>query len=132
VLEAEVIVVSSFDDLTARAAEAEGKIVVWNVPFTTYGHTVAYRVGGGAAAEQVNAVASLVRSVTPYSMQTPHTGSGGTSSVPVGAVSVEDALQMQRMVDRGQSVVLQLYMEAMDMGMATRYGRLAGWCWVGS
>ena len=71
---ADVMVVTSYDDLRARAAEARGKIVLFNVPFTVYGQTVAYRSGGAVAAARVGAVASLVRSITPYSMRTPHTG----------------------------------------------------------
>jgi carboxypeptidase Q len=48
---APVLVVTSFEDLEKRAAEARGKIVLFDVPFTTYGQTVAYRaVGGGGAA----------------------------------------------------------------------------------
>ncbi|HTL04734.1 MAG TPA: peptidase M28 family protein, partial [Gemmatimonadales bacterium] len=39
-IEAEVLVVSSFDDLKAHAAEAKGKIVLFDVPFTNYGQTV--------------------------------------------------------------------------------------------
>ena len=38
------IVVTSWDDLAAKAALIPGKIVVYNVPFTTYGATVQYRV----------------------------------------------------------------------------------------
>lgn len=71
---ARVMVVRSFDELEARAAEARGKIVLFNAPFTNYGATVAYRSGGAAAAAKAGAVASLIRSVTPYSMRTPHTG----------------------------------------------------------
>ena len=40
---ADVLVVTSFDDLKARAAEARGKIVLFDVPFTNYGATVQYR-----------------------------------------------------------------------------------------
>ncbi|HEY9016225.1 MAG TPA: peptidase M28 family protein, partial [Gemmatimonadales bacterium] len=41
---APVLVVSSLDELTARAAEAKGKIVLFDAPFTTYRETVRYRV----------------------------------------------------------------------------------------
>src|SRR5687768_15273047 len=47
---AEVLIVSSFDELTRRAAEARGKIVLFDVPFTSYGQTVQYRVNGAIAA----------------------------------------------------------------------------------
>ena len=45
-VEADVIVVSNGDELTRRAADARGKIVLFNVPYTNYGETVAYRSGG--------------------------------------------------------------------------------------
>src|SRR5688500_1965865 len=72
---APVLVVSSFDELTARGAEAKGQVVLFDVPFTTYGATVRYRAGAASAAAKVGAVAALVRSVTPVSLKTPHTGS---------------------------------------------------------
>ncbi|MGE5359725.1 MAG: hypothetical protein ACM3NQ_11975, partial [Bacteroidales bacterium] len=45
-IEAETLVVKSFDDLTAHAAEAKGRIVVFNVPYEGYGRTVVYRSDG--------------------------------------------------------------------------------------
>ena len=51
----ESVVVGSFAELTTRAAEAKGKIVVFDVPFTSYRETVAYRVGGASAAAKVRA-----------------------------------------------------------------------------
>src|SRR5581483_5219467 len=65
---ADVMVVTSYDDLTRRAAEAKGRIVLFNMPFTSYGETVRYRSGGAVAAARAGAVASMIRSVTPYSM----------------------------------------------------------------
>ena len=70
----EVLVVNSFDDLASRGDEAKGKVVLWNVPFTSYGATVTYRSNGAVRAAEAGAIASLVRSVGPYSMYTPHTG----------------------------------------------------------
>ena len=69
---AEVMVVHSFDDLKARGAQARGKIVLFDVPFTNYGQTVQYRVNGAVAAAQAGAVASLIRSVASYSIRSPH------------------------------------------------------------
>ena len=40
---ADVMVVSSFDELEDKSDEAKGKIVLFNVPFTNYGKTVRYR-----------------------------------------------------------------------------------------
>ena len=42
-LEADVLVVKSFQDLDGHAADARGKIVLFNVPYTGYGETVQYR-----------------------------------------------------------------------------------------
>lgn len=113
---ADVLVVGSFDELEARAAEAQGKIVLFNVPFTSYGATVQYRTRGAIAAARAGAVASLIRSVTPISLQSPHTGStsytAGTPAIPHAAITVEDALLLQRLHDRGERVVVRLSMEA--------------------
>ena len=116
---AEVLVVESFEDLTARATEAAGKIVLFNAPFTGYGPTVRYRSRGAIAAAQVGAVASLVRSVTPYSMQTPHTGAMSYSDdvprIPHAAITPEDAGLLHRMQERGDRIVARLKMDAMTL-----------------
>ncbi|CAO2602567.1 Carboxypeptidase Q [Lemmus lemmus] len=65
---AEVLVVTSFDELQRRASEAKGKIVVYNQPYTSYGITVQYRTQGAVEAAKVGAVASLIRSVAPFSI----------------------------------------------------------------
>jgi carboxypeptidase Q len=114
---APVMVVSSFDDLTRRAPEAKGKIVLFDVPFTGYGQTVRYRGGAANAAGKVGAVAALIRSVSSFSMQNPHTGAMGydTASkvkIPAAALSVEDAMMVHRMIDRGDKVVINLRMSA--------------------
>ena len=117
---APVMVVSSFDELTRRAAEAKGKIVLFDVPFTGYGQTVRYRGGAANAAGKVGAVAALIRSVSAFSMQNPHTGamSYDTASkvkVPAAALSVEDAMMVHRMIDRGEKVVINLKMSAQTL-----------------
>ncbi|MHB1170573.1 MAG: M20/M25/M40 family metallo-hydrolase, partial [Longimicrobiales bacterium] len=113
---AEVLVVGSFDELEQRAAEARGRIVLFDVPFTTYGETVRYRSQGAIAAARAGAVASLIRSVTPYSMKTPHTGgmsySDDVPRIPHAAITVEDAMLLHRMQERGERVVVTLRMSA--------------------
>lgn len=113
-LTAEVLVVSSFDDLAARASEAVGKMVLYNVPFTSYGQTVAYRVGGAVAASKAGAVASLIRSVGPTSLNTPHTGTmrydEGVAPIPAAALTIEGAERIQRMFDRGEKPVVRLFL----------------------
>ncbi|HEX2167053.1 MAG TPA: M28 family metallopeptidase [Longimicrobiales bacterium] len=115
-VEAEVLVVGSFDELERRASEARGRIVLFDAPFTTYGETVAYRTGGAVAAARAGAVAALIRSVGPYSMQTPHTGTmsyeQGVPRIPAAAITVEDAMMLHRMQERGERVVVRLKMDA--------------------
>jgi carboxypeptidase Q len=114
---AEAIVVRSFDELDALGERAvRGKIVVYNVPFTNYGATVQYRGAGASRAARHGAVAALVRSVTPVSLQTPHTGAmnyaEGQPKIPTAAITIEGAELLQRMNDRGERPVLRLKMEA--------------------
>ncbi len=113
---AEVLVVSSFEELEQRAADARDRIVLFDVPFTTYGETVRYRSQGAIAAGRVGAVASLIRSVTPYSMKTPHTGgmsySDDVPRIPHAAITVEDAAMLHRMQERGERIVVTLRMSA--------------------
>lgn len=116
---AEVLVVGNFDELTRRAAEAKGKIVLFDVPFTDYGATVRYRGAGAVAAAKVGAVASLIRAVGPYGMRTPHTGGmqydSTVTRIPAAAIAMEDAMMFHRMQDRGQQIVVTLRMDAQTL-----------------
>ena len=116
---APVIVVGSFDELTKRGAEAKGKMVLFDVPFTSYGETVRYRGGAASAAARVGAVAALIRSVSSYSIQNPHTGAmtydSAVAKIPAAALSVEDALMLHRMINRGENVVVHLKMSAQTL-----------------
>ena len=119
---AEVLVVGSFEELEARADEVAGRIVLFNVPFTTYGETVRYRVRGASEAAKYGAVAGLIRSVGPVSLQTPHTGTlrydEDLPQIPHAALTIEGAEMLQRMQDRGERVVVTLKMEAEMRGEA--------------
>lgn len=113
---AEVLVVKSFEELEERSNEAKGKIVLFNAKFTTYGQSVTYRVNGASEAAKHGAIGSLVASVASYSMQTPHTGvmryAEDIPKIPHAAITVEDALLMQRMADRGEKLEVTLKMDA--------------------
>lgn len=115
-IEAELLVVGSFQELDAAGARVKGKIVLYNVPFTTYGETVRHRSTGPSRAAALGAVAALVRSVGPPGLRTPHTGAlnydAATPKIPAAAITTEDADRLQRMVDRGTTLRLRLKMEA--------------------
>ncbi|KYQ99779.1 peptidase M28 domain-containing protein [Tieghemostelium lacteum] len=117
----QVVVVSNFTQLDeiGPSGIVNGKIVLFNAVFVNYSSTVAYRVGGAVAAAQYGAIAALVRSVTPYSLGTPHTGGmhyqQGVTQIPTAAVTLEDADLIQGLVDMGENVTVNLYMEAQTL-----------------
>lgn len=116
---ADVLVVTSFEELEARAAEAAGKIVLFDVPFTSYGQTVQYRVNGAVEAARVGAVASMIRSVGPFGMQTPHTGGmrydPAVRAIPHFAITMEDAMMLHRMQRRGERITVRVQMAAQTL-----------------
>jgi carboxypeptidase Q len=114
-IEAEVIVVRSFDDLDAKSMLVKGKIVVFNIPFANnYTEARAFRMTGPSRAARYGAVAALVRSIGPAGQRLPHTGglqyAPGVPQIPAAAVATEDADRLQRMADRGTRVVVRLRM----------------------
>ena len=126
---AEVIVVSDKEQLDSLDdSDIEGKIVVFNKvmpPFSKtegsgYGDTVQYRSNGAKWAAERGGVAALVRSVTAYSLESPHTGAmrygDAETKVPTAAITVEAAERLARLQARGISPKVNLYMEARDEG----------------
>ena len=108
-LTAPVVVVRSWDELAARAADVKGAIVLYDVampPWTEehgsgYGDVVPFRGGGASAAARLGAVAVLVRSVTATSLRTPHTGAmryaPDAPKIPAAAITTEDAALIARL-----------------------------------
>jgi carboxypeptidase Q len=132
-IQAEILVVKNYDDLQQHSREAAGRIVVFNVPFTNYGETVAYRSDGPSRAARAGAVAMLLRSVGPPGLRTPHTGvlryADDAPKIPAAAITTEDADQLQRMQDRGTRVTVRLVMGAQmlpDVESANVVGELTG------
>ena len=110
---ADVVVVPDFATLDKLGrAGVEGKIVVFNAIYKGYGQTVMYRTAGPSRAAALGAVAVLVRSITPLAMQTPHTGTTvydkkqpNLPKIPAAAVSIEDALMLERLAAAGPTRV---------------------------
>jgi carboxypeptidase Q len=115
-IEAEILAVESFEELELRAAEAKGKIVLFNMPWEGYGKTVQYRVHGASTAARHGALAVLIRSVTGVSLGAPHTGmmhyADDAPRIPIAALTVENAGRLYRMCQRGAKPRVRLYMEA--------------------
>src|SRR3954466_11014744 len=115
-VQAEVVVVHTFDELDAQAAQVRGRIVLFNVPFTNYGETVRFRSMGPSRAARLRARAVLVRAGGPAGLRTPHTGAlqyaADAKKIPAAAIASEDADRLQRMADRGSRIVVRLKMDA--------------------
>ena len=132
-LEAEVVPVTSFDDLRGRATDVKGRIVLFNVPYTTYAETVTYRTGGARMAAQYGAVAVLVRSVGPLGLRTAHTGAvqyaPGQRPIPAASISAEDANRIVRLTARGRRVRMLVVTEGRyepDIESANVVGEIRG------
>ena len=85
------------------------------MPFGATGSTVRY-VELRRSTPRDGAVAALIRSIASNSIQSPHTGAMSydttVARIPAAALSVEDAMMLHRMSDRGDKIVVTLKMEA--------------------
>ncbi|HVK82592.1 MAG TPA: M20/M25/M40 family metallo-hydrolase [Kofleriaceae bacterium] len=137
---APIVVVKSFEELEARAADVKGAIVLFDVPMrpydktkgSDYGNVVRYRSQGASRAARHGAVAVLVRSITERSLRTPHTGAMSYATdapkIPAASVTIEDAALLSRLAARGP-VKLRLRLESKtlpDAPSANVIGELRG------
>jgi carboxypeptidase Q len=132
-IEAEAVVVRSFEALDALGTALKGKIVVYNVPWAGYGETVRYRSTGASRAAAHGAIGMLLRSVGQPGLRTPHTGALSYAPeqprIPAAAIAGEDADRLQRIQDRGQKLAVRLMMEARmlpDAESANVIGEIVG------
>jgi hypothetical protein len=114
---AEVVVVPDFAAMNKLGkAGIAGKIVVFNAPYKGYGQTVMYRTAGPSQAAALGAVGVLVRSITPLAVQLPHTGTTvydeAQPKIPAAAISLEDAMMLDRLQAEGAPVKVHFAMQA--------------------
>ncbi len=111
-IEADVLVVKTFDELTQRAADAKGKIVLFNAAYVSYGQTNQYRTGRTSRGRACGAVAALVRAIGPtgpaHAAHRRHELRRGRDQDSRGGDQREDAERIQRIVDRGRRVRVRL------------------------
>jgi carboxypeptidase Q len=117
---ADVVVVTSFEELRQRENEVRGKIVLFNRPmdpaqhdcFAAYGGAVDQRSRGASEAARVGARAALVRSMTMALDDHPHTGAmrydADVLPIPTAAISTRAADQLAVEIARGERVTLNL------------------------
>ncbi len=111
-IEAEVLTVASVDALNSVAADqVKGKIVFFNTvterakDVSGYSKAVSSRRSGASAAAKKGAVAAIVRSISPAISAYPHTGEMASATIPAAAISVADALVLEKAVAAGTTRV---------------------------
>ena len=140
-LKADVIVVHDFGDLRSRAAEARGKIVLFDAIFDqrlarngrairAYAQSAPYRFNGPALAAEMGAVAALVRSIGSADYRLPHTGTtiwhDKQSPIPCAALAAEDADLLSRLAAKG-SVTMHLLLTPKSLPEANSSNVIADW-----
>ena len=139
-LEAEVVVVGSYDELNELGRKnVEGKIVLFNVKFDrklasagfggkAYGQITRYRGGAATAAGRLGAAAALVRSAGGSQNRLAHTGGmryvDGVTKIPSAAVAYEDAEIMAYLVKMGK-VRMKLTLTPKTFPNTTSYNVIA-------
>ncbi|XP_052895004.1 carboxypeptidase Q-like [Anopheles moucheti] len=116
----EVIAVESFEEFEQLTVDqVMGKIVVFAPAWTGYGATGRYRYESASVAAKKGAVAVLLRSMTPFSIGSPHTGTlrydPDVHRIPAAAITVEDAMLLLRKFRRGDKMIVHLKMEAINL-----------------
>jgi carboxypeptidase Q len=112
---ADVVEVSSLDDVTALGDKAKGKIVLFNKKIYAnggddrgYGSAVGLRYKGAVSAAKAGAVGMLIRSLATLDLRLPHTGAmgydEGAPHIPAAAISPEDAELIHRFLAAGENV----------------------------
>ena len=130
---APVVFVHTFAELDALPNDqVRGKIVVFNPGWHGYGIGSMYRTGGPSRAAAKGAAGVLVRSATGLVLQTPHTGTlrydEKQPKIPSAAISVEDALLIERLSREGPVQVhiqMEAHMEA-DVQTGNVIGEIVG------
>jgi carboxypeptidase Q len=137
---ADVVVVNTFDELTALGRErVAGKIVLFNVRYDrqmaaegfggeAYGQAVAYRGFGPSAASRLGAVAALNRSAGGAEFRLPHTGAtryaDDAPKIPAAAVTAEDGDMIARLAAQG-TVRMRLTLTPQQLPDAVSYNVIA-------
>jgi hypothetical protein len=141
-LQAEVLVVNSFDELKLLPVNAaKGKILLFNERFdkqlaaqgdgkAAYRKEVAYREAGPNVAATVGAIAVLVRSVGGAEYRLPHTGDTLPSpegrQLPAAAVTAEDADLLANLSRQG-AVRIRLTLTPQTLPPVESYNVIADW-----
>jgi len=124
---AEVLLVTSFDDLEKKKDEVKGKIVFYNYKFNptfvetfrAYGDASQYRGSGPSRAAKYGATAVIVRSMSHSTDNNPHTGAtryaDSLPKIPAVAIGLRDADWLSDQLQKGKlKVSLKTYGHFLD------------------
>lgn len=140
-LKREVLVVRSLAELSLNEERVRDRIVLISVPFdqhladngqagAAYLQGLEPRLRGPAAAARLGAAAVLVRSIGGANYRLPHTGDtrwgDGGRRVPAAAVTVEDALLIERLAAKGP-VTMRLTLTPKTLPDVDSYNVIADW-----
>jgi carboxypeptidase Q len=141
-LQAEVLVVNSFDELRQFPPNAaKGKILLFNERFdkqlatqgnggAAYGKAVVYRAAGPNVGATVGAAAVLVRSVGGADYRLPHTGATLPSpdgrQIPAAAITAEDADLLANLSRQGP-IRMRLTLTPQTLPLVESYNVIADW-----
>lgn len=129
---AEVVEVSSLEELAALGDRVKGRIVLFGHDMKIaedYGKFAGLRGRGPAAASKAGAAAVLVRSLATASLGTLHTGSThfeeGVTPIPSASVTVEEALLLHRLLAMGGPVRVRLVLGCKELPDADSFNVVA-------
>ena len=131
-LSAEVVLFETLDELIAAPSDSlNGKIAFINyrmnrdIDGNGYGPAVKARGVGAVEAAKKGAIAYMMRSVSTSDHRFAHTGGShyqaGVKKIPATAVANPDADQLERLINGGHRVKVQMNIETEDLGEGTSY-----------
>jgi hypothetical protein len=126
-INADVLLVNSFDELEKKKDEVKGKIVFYNYKFNptyvqtfrSYGEASQYRGNGPSRAAKYGAAAVIIRSMSHSTDNNPHTGAtryaDSLPKIPAVAIGLRDADWLSEQLQKGKlSVSLKTFGHFLD------------------
>ncbi len=138
-LQAEVVEITSFEQLEAMTDELEGKIAFYNIPmnpafintFYAYGSAVKQRYVGALEASKKGAIGVVARSLSSSINPYPHTGSmtyaDAERQIPACAISTRHAEQLSKELEKNPTLSFHFKMAPEYRDSVTSYNLVAEW-----
>lgn len=109
------IVVDSFEQLQ-HVQNVNGKIVVFNQPWTDNLTSLDVARNGAVEAAKVGAAGCLIRSPTPFSLATMHVATvqyiAGVNRIPCATITAEDAANLDGIYRDNRNINIKLHIDA--------------------